>query len=69
VFHFTIEKPTAPHQIAFAIGPFEKAVLTENRAAEEDEALGRNAVEVVGYCLPGRKEEVENTCLFMQRVS
>ncbi|KAK6505371.1 hypothetical protein TWF481_007277 [Arthrobotrys musiformis] len=67
VFHFTIEKPTAPHQIAFAIGPFEKAVLTENRAAEEDEALGRNAVEVVGYCLPGRKEEVENTCLFMQR--
>ncbi|EWC45249.1 hypothetical protein DRE_05976 [Drechslerella stenobrocha 248] len=67
VFHFTIEKPTAPHQIAFAIGPFEKAVLTENRAAEEDEALGRNAVEVVGYCLPGRKEEVENTCLFMQK--
>ncbi|EPS40585.1 hypothetical protein H072_5547 [Dactylellina haptotyla CBS 200.50] len=67
VFHFTIEKPTAPHQIAFAIGPFEKAVLTENRAAEEDEALGRNAVEVVGFCLPGRKEEVENTCLFMQK--
>ncbi|KAK6332794.1 hypothetical protein TWF696_002817 [Orbilia brochopaga] len=67
VFHFTIEKPTAPHQIAFAIGPFERAVLTENRAAEEDEALGRNAVEVVGYCLPGRKEEVENTCLFMQK--
>jgi transcription initiation factor TFIID subunit 2 len=48
-------------QIGFAIGPFEEVKLSDLRVAEDD--VGQNAVEVLGYCLPGRSEELRNTCL------
>lgn len=60
---FSCSQQLAPEQIGFAIGPFEQVNLGELRDAQEVEELGRNAVEVLAYCLPGRAEETKNTCL------
>lgn len=49
--------------IGFAVGPFEDVDLYTAFRSEEDEVkLAGNAVKVHGYCLPGRREEVCNTC-------
>jgi transcription initiation factor TFIID subunit 2 len=50
-------------QIGFAIGPFERVDLNELRSPEDKDKLGDNAVQMFGYCLPRRSEEVKNTCL------
>ncbi|EXJ90329.1 hypothetical protein A1O1_03428 [Capronia coronata CBS 617.96] len=60
---FSCSQQLAPEQIGFAIGPFEQVNLGELRDAQELEELGRNAVEMLAYCLPGRAEETKNTCL------
>lgn len=60
---FSCSQQLAPQQIGFAIGPFEKVNLGELRDAQEVEELGRNAVEMLAYCLPGRAEETRNICL------
>lgn len=65
---FNISSPLAPQQIGFAIGPFEYVNLAEFRESDEDETLGQNAIPVDGFCLPGRTEEVRNTCLPMAKV-
>ncbi|KAI0126586.1 hypothetical protein BJ170DRAFT_582341 [Xylariales sp. AK1849] len=53
----------AAHHIGFALGPFEHVDLwSEFRTEEDDEKLGSNATKIHGYCLPGRAEEVRNTC-------
>ncbi|KAL6715989.1 Transcription initiation factor TFIID subunit 2 [Lecanora helva] len=49
--------------IGFGIGPFEHVDLAQFRESDEDDRLGQNAVPVHGYCLPGRVNEVKNTCL------
>lgn len=54
--------------VGFAIGPFEHVDLAEFRESEEDERLGQNAIPVHGFCLPGRIEEVKNTCLPIAKV-
>lgn len=60
---FSCLQQLAPEQLGFAIGPFEKINLGDLRDAQEVEELGRNAVEMLAYCLPGRTEEAKNTCL------
>lgn len=60
---FSCSQQLAPEQIGFAIGPFEQVNLNELRDAQEVEELGRNAVEMFAYCLPGRADETKNTCL------
>lgn len=60
---FSCLERISAQQIGFAVGPFEKVSLSEFRDAQEIEELGKNAVEMVGYCLPGRVEDVKNTCL------
>ncbi|KAF1819624.1 uncharacterized protein K489DRAFT_412924 [Dissoconium aciculare CBS 342.82] len=61
---FTLNEPVTARHIAFAVGPFEPVDLTMFRATEDEEKLGQTAVKVAtGYCLPGRSEEVENTCM------
>ncbi|KAJ9637088.1 Transcription initiation factor TFIID subunit 2 [Knufia peltigerae] len=60
---FSCSQQLAPQQIGFAIGPFERVNLGELRDAQEVEELGRNAVEMLAFCLPGRAEETKNTCL------
>ena len=42
--------------------------LSEFRESDEDEKLGQNAVHVHAFCLPGRAEEVKNSCMFMAKV-
>jgi transcription initiation factor TFIID subunit 2 len=59
---FTCGNKAARH-IGFALGPFEHVDLwSEFRTEEDDEKLGSLATKVHGYCLPGRAEEVKNTC-------
>lgn len=49
--------------IGFAIGPFEDVDLYSSYRSEADEQkLGGQAVKVHGYCLPGQREQVCNTC-------
>ncbi|KAI8961994.1 hypothetical protein F5Y11DRAFT_206200 [Daldinia sp. FL1419] len=60
---FEIDRNKAAKHIGFAVGPFEHVDLwSEFRSEEDDTKLGANAVKVHGYCLPGRAEEVRNTC-------
>ena len=60
---FACSTPLAPNQVGFAIGPFEEVNLTAFRDTDEDERLGKNAIPLHGFCLPGRAAEVKNTCL------
>ena len=60
---FSCSQQLAPQQVGFVIGPFERVNLSELRDAQQVEDIGRNAVEVLAYCLPGRAEETKNTCL------
>jgi transcription initiation factor TFIID subunit 2 len=60
---FSCSQQLSPEQLGFAIGPFEEVNLSDLRDAQEVEELGRNAVDVVAYCLPGRVDETRNTCL------
>lgn len=54
---------TSAHHVGFAVGPFEHVALwSEFRTEESDEKLGANAAKIHGYCLPGRSDEVRNTC-------
>ncbi|KAI0837210.1 hypothetical protein F5Y06DRAFT_272276 [Hypoxylon sp. FL0890] len=60
---FEVDRNKAAKHIGFAVGPFEHVDLwSEFRTEEDDTKLGVNAVKVHGYCLPGRAEEVRNTC-------
>ncbi|KAI1413278.1 hypothetical protein F5Y13DRAFT_189643 [Hypoxylon sp. FL1857] len=60
---FEVDRNKAAKHIGFAVGPFEHVDLwSEFRSEEDDTKLGVNAVKVHGYCLPGRAEEVRNTC-------
>ncbi|KAI3324484.1 hypothetical protein HD806DRAFT_492742 [Xylariaceae sp. AK1471] len=60
---FEVDKNKAAKHIGFAVGPFEHVDLwSEFRSEEDDTKLGVSAAKVHGYCLPGRAEEVRNTC-------
>jgi transcription initiation factor TFIID subunit 2 len=61
IFSFSCMSILSAQQIGFAIGPFEEIKLSDFRVPEDD--VGQNAVEVLGYCLPGRSDELRNTCL------
>ncbi|TPX17162.1 uncharacterized protein E0L32_003280 [Thyridium curvatum] len=57
------EHPAAPQHVGFAVGPFEHVDLfSEFRSEEDDEKLGASALKIHGYCLPGREDEVRNSC-------
>lgn len=61
---FLLTSVVAAQHIGFAIGPFEQIDLSE-RDEEDLEKLGQNILPVWAYCLPGRGDEVRNTCLTM----
>lgn len=62
IMTFECQNAAARH-IGFVIGPFEHVPLwSEFRTEESDEKLGANAAKIHGYCLPGRADEVRNTC-------
>ncbi|KAL2371522.1 transcription initiation factor TFIID subunit 2 [Blastomyces gilchristii SLH14081] len=64
---FSCTSPVSAQQIGFAVGPFEYVNLSEYRESDEDDQLGRNAIPVHAFCLPGRADEVRNTCLPMAK--
>jgi transcription initiation factor TFIID subunit 2 len=57
---FYCETPVAAHHIGFVIGPFEQVNLTGFRENDQEEKLKDNAVNVHGFCLPGRAAELRN---------
>ncbi|KAK4989166.1 Transcription initiation factor TFIID subunit 2 [Elasticomyces elasticus] len=57
----------AAQHISFAVGPFEHVDLNEFAEVDEDEKLGQNAIRVHGFCLPGRADELRNTCMPVAR--
>jgi transcription initiation factor TFIID subunit 2 len=58
---FNLSSAVAARHVGFAIGPFEHVDLAAFREADEEEKLGRSAVKIDAYCLPGRAEELRNT--------
>ena len=65
---FICATPVAARHIGFAVGPFESIDLSaEFRQSDEDDKLGHSAIKVLGYCLPGRSEDLRNTCLPMSK--
>ncbi|KAI1932740.1 Transcription initiation factor TFIID subunit 2 [Ophidiomyces ophidiicola] len=59
---FSCSTPLSALQIGFAIGPFEYINLAQFRESDEDDQLGQNAVPIHAFCLPGRANEIRNTC-------
>jgi transcription initiation factor TFIID subunit 2 len=63
IMTFEPENKVSVQKLGFAIGPFEHVDLwSQFRTEEDDEKLGASALKVHGYCLPGRANEVRNTC-------
>jgi len=59
---FSLDTPVTARHVAFAIGPFEHVDLATSRDSGGDAKAGQTGFRVDGYCLPGRAEEVDNTC-------
>ncbi|CAD6500040.1 BgTH12-04145 [Blumeria graminis f. sp. triticale] len=63
ILSFLCSNVVAPQHIGFAIGPFETVDLSDFRESEDDDKLGQaQVVPVLGYCLPGRSDELRHTC-------
>ena len=60
---FSVTSTISAQHIGFAIGPFEHVDLAEFREGNDEDRVGYKAVDLNGYCLPGRRDEVQNTCL------
>ena len=60
--------PVSAWHVGFAIGPFEHVGLAEFRDSEEEERLGQTIVGLHGFCLPGRSDELRNTCFPLAKV-
>lgn len=58
---FNLSSAVAARHVGFAIGPFEHVDLAAFRQADDEEKLGRSAVKIDAYCLPGRSHELRNT--------
>jgi len=61
--------PVAVEQVSIAVGPFTRINLTEFRASKEDDFMGKSAIDVDGYCLPGWEADIQNTCIFIHLAS
>ncbi|KAJ0421095.1 hypothetical protein BJY00DRAFT_116340 [Aspergillus carlsbadensis] len=64
---FACYSPLSARQIGFAVGPFEYVNLSDFRESDQDEQLGQNAIPLHAFCLPGRGDEVRNTCFPMAK--
>jgi transcription initiation factor TFIID subunit 2 len=65
---FACYSPLSARQIGFAVGPFEYVNLSDFRESDQDEQLGQNAIPLHAFCLPGRSDEVRNTCFPMAKI-
>ncbi|KAL4923460.1 transcription initiation factor TFIID subunit TAF2 [Aspergillus undulatus] len=64
---FASYSPLSARQVGFAVGPFEYVNLADFRESDQDEQLGQNAIPLHAFCLPGRGDEVRNTCFPMAK--
>jgi transcription initiation factor TFIID subunit 2 len=64
---FSLTEPVTARHVGFAIGPFERIDLSYTRDAGEEERLGQSAIKAEAFCLPGRGDEVRNTCFPLTR--
>ncbi|KTW26896.1 uncharacterized protein T551_03358 [Pneumocystis jirovecii RU7] len=64
---FSLGSLVSSQYIAFVVGPFEEINLTNFRDTDKDDTMGSSAVEVLGYCLPGRVTELKNSCMFIYK--
>lgn len=63
IVSFQCTSDIAATHVGFAVGPFEQVDLSEYREGEDEERLGQGqSTAIFGYCLPGRTEELRNTC-------
>ncbi|KAL1919293.1 uncharacterized protein VTP21DRAFT_1986 [Calcarisporiella thermophila] len=79
IFHYKLDIPTPAPYIAFAAGPFEMIPLGSLESpsrGEEGEISNENSAEefavkmkpeMYGFCLPGRAEQLKNSCLFLNK--
>ncbi|KAK9447276.1 uncharacterized protein V1518DRAFT_421804 [Limtongia smithiae] len=63
---FLLPSPVAAQHVGFAVGPFVAKNLAELRESEDDHT-NSSLVDVVAYALPGRQDDVINTCMFMNK--
>ncbi|KAF2085605.1 hypothetical protein K490DRAFT_46280 [Saccharata proteae CBS 121410] len=66
---FSCANAVAPQHIAIAVGPFEHVDLSDLRESDDDEMMGQAAIRVHGFCLPGRSDEVRNTCMALAKAT
>ncbi|KAB2577859.1 hypothetical protein BFW01_g4469 [Lasiodiplodia theobromae] len=66
---FTCANAVLPQHIAIAVGPFEHVDLSDLRESDDDEMMGQAAIRVHGFCLPGRSDEVRNTCMALAKAT
>ncbi|KAF2164337.1 hypothetical protein M409DRAFT_67874 [Zasmidium cellare ATCC 36951] len=59
---FSLNDAVTARHVGFAVGPFESVDLTFSRESDDETKLAGSAVKVEGFCLPGRADEVHNTC-------
>ncbi|KAE8392251.1 hypothetical protein BDV23DRAFT_56310 [Aspergillus alliaceus] len=64
---FACTSPLSAQQVGFAVGPFEYVNLAHFRESDQDEQLGQNAIPLHAFCLPGRGDELRNTCFPMAK--
>ncbi|KAK9458583.1 uncharacterized protein V1516DRAFT_682544 [Lipomyces oligophaga] len=69
IVSFLMLSPISAQHVAFAVGPFIPTNLSELKDSDDDDPVHStsSSSEVVAYALPGRQEEVVNTCMFMTK--
>ena len=63
IVSFSCTSPLSARQVGLVVGPFEKVNLSELQENQQEDEANQGAVELYGYCLPGRMEELKNTSL------
>jgi len=63
VVSYRLHRIVAPQHVGFAIGPFEQIDFSDYREEENDKLGQGQSTPIIGYCLPGRTAELDNTCL------
>lgn len=64
---FACYSSLSAQQVGFAVGPFECVDLSGFRESDQDERLIQASTPVHAFCLPGRSDEVRNTCFPLPR--
>ncbi|KAK7203598.1 hypothetical protein BZA70DRAFT_282869 [Myxozyma melibiosi] len=67
---FDLPTPVAAQHVGFAVGPFIQTNLSALKESDDEEAhhsASSSSVDVLAYSLPGKQDDVINTCMFMNK--